>query len=105
MAVGRDLARELVAGRGARGRLGAASTVLAVTLLASGIPTSPEEAYGGSSAATTPPTGLTVSVDRDGSDSITTQTPCWSFSGSVGYRLAQITLTDRRDPIGNEHLK
>ena len=101
MAVGGDLARELVAGRGARGRLGAASTVLAVTLLASGTPTSPEEAYGGSSAATTPPTGLTVSVDRDGSYTITTQTPCWSFAGSVGYRLAHITITDGRDTIGS----
>src|SRR5258708_8597574 len=102
MGVGCDFGRELVAGRGARGRLGAASTVRAVTLLASGIPTSPEEAYGGSSAATTPPTGLTVSVDRDGfSYTITTQTPCWSFAGSVGYRLAHITITDGRDPIGS----
>jgi hypothetical protein len=100
-AVGRDLARGLLAGCGARGRLRAASAVLAVTLLVSGIPTSPGEAYGGSSAATTPPTGITVSVDQDGSYTITTQTPSWSFAGSVGYRLAHITITDGRDPIGN----
>src|SRR5260221_13991018 len=99
MAVGRDLARELVAGRGARGRLGAASTVLAVTLLASGIPTSPEEAYGGSSAATTPPPGLTRSVDPDGSYTITPQTPRWSFAGSVGNPPAEITVTDGTEPI------
>lgn len=64
MEVGRDPALGLVAGRGARGRLRAGSAVLAVTLLASGIPTSPEEAFGGSSAVCVRATHLVRKITR-----------------------------------------
>jgi len=47
------------------------------------------------------PTGITLSVDRDGSYTIVTQVPSWRFAGTVGHRLTHITVTNGRDSIGD----
>ena len=47
------------------------------------------------------PTGITLSVDRDGSYTIVTQASSWCFAGTVGHRLTQITVTNGRDGIGD----
>jgi hypothetical protein len=54
-----------------------------------------------SSKTTALPTGITLSVDRDGSYTIVTQTPSWRFAGTVGHRLTHIAVTNGRDSIGD----
>ena len=56
-----------------------------------------------SSKTTTLPTGITLSLDRDGSYTVVTQTPSWRFAGTVGHRLTHITVTNGRDSIGDYH--
>jgi hypothetical protein len=56
-----------------------------------------------SSQTTTLPTGITLSVDRDGSYTIVTQAPPWRFAGALGHRLTHIKVISGRDPIGAYH--
>ena len=83
--------------------LAARKTVSICVCLVSFLAIGSAEDRGGSSVTTTLPTGITVSVDPDGSYKIATQAPSWSFAGSVGYRLTHITVTNGCDSIGRYH--
>lgn len=53
-----------------------------------------------SATVTTPEAGLTVHVDLSGTYTISTQSPAWTFSGTVGYPLQHITVTNGNDRLG-----
>ena len=78
--------------------LAARKTVSICVCLVSFLAIGSAEDRGGYSVTTTLPTGITVSVDPDGSYTIATQAPSWSFAGSVGYRLTHITVTNVANP-------
>lgn len=46
------------------------------------------------------PAGITMSVAPDGSFSITTQNPAWTFGGTVGVPLNEIVSSDGKDGVG-----
>ena len=76
------------------------SLILAFALLSTCLTLGSATAGSSASKTTTLPTGITLSVDRDGSYRIGTQAPSWTFAGNVGYRLTRITVTSGRDSIG-----
>ncbi len=49
----------------------------------------------------TPESGITVHVDTNGTYSVSTQTPAWTFSGTVGYPLEHITVNNGLDHLGS----
>ena len=100
MAIGLRLTR-LVAGRKARRQGCGIRAILALTFIPTGLAFGFAADPSGSSVTTSFPTGITVSVDWDGSYTIATQAPFWTFAGRTGYRLTQITVTDGRDSIGS----
>lgn len=46
------------------------------------------------------PSGIVISVTPDGSFSITTQSPAWTFGGTVGAPLSQMASNEGKDGIG-----
>lgn len=54
-----------------------------------------------SAAISTPVAGLTVYVNMNGTYTITTSSPAWNLSGSVGYPLEHITVTNGIDRLGS----
>ena len=75
--------------------------ILALAFLPTCLAIGSAAARSSSSKTTTLPTGITLSVDRDGSYRIATQAPSWRFAGTVGHRLMRITVTGGRDSIGS----
>jgi hypothetical protein len=53
-----------------------------------------------SATITTPVGGITVHVDLNGSYTVSTRSPAWTFRGSVGYNLQHITVENGTDHLG-----
>lgn len=54
-----------------------------------------------SATVSTPESGMTVHVDMNGTYTIRTQSPAWTFSGSLGYSLEHITVNNGTDTLGS----
>lgn len=54
-----------------------------------------------SATVSTPASGLTIHVDMNGTYTIRTHSPAWTFSGSVGYSLEHITVNNGSDNLGS----
>ena len=54
-----------------------------------------------SATVSTPEDGITVHVAMNGSYSISTATPAWTFGGTVGHALEHITVDNANDNLGS----
>ncbi|HEY3992473.1 MAG TPA: hypothetical protein VGM01_06280 [Ktedonobacteraceae bacterium] len=54
-----------------------------------------------SATVSTPEDGITVHVDINGTYSISTASPAWTFGGTVGHPLEHITVDNAKDNLGS----
>jgi hypothetical protein len=54
-----------------------------------------------SATISTPLSGVTATVNMNGTYTISTQSPAWTFGGTVGYTLSHITVANGSDTLGS----